>query len=366
MSPDPVSPEPTSPEAQAPVDRTSFDVPVVDVSGWSSGDPAARIGVIRAVDDALRRVGFMQVVGHGVAPNVIQGMLDACDRFFALPADAKAETLPPSADVNRGWAPLGTESLLYSLGADAPPDLFEAFNIGRDVVDEADPAVAVERHRFLAPNSWPEALPEMRGPVVAYFDEVAGLASRLCEIFAVALGVEQDFFARRCQHPTETLRMIRYERAPGSPDPLPEQMRMGAHTDYGIVTVLYGDQVPGLEVLGPDGAWHGVVPVDGAYLVNLGDLLAEWTNDRWRSTLHRVVPPPASADGPSLRRSAAFFLDGDYDALVECLPTCCDDENPPHYPPVLAGEHLLAKLMGPRTLQASDVEVDTVGERSFG
>jgi isopenicillin N synthase-like dioxygenase len=152
------------------------------------------------------------------------------------------------------------------------------------------------------------------------------------------------------------LRLIRYERAPGSPDPLPEQMRMGAHTDYGIVTVLYGDRVPGLEVLGPDGEWHGVIPVEGAYLVNLGDLLAEWTNDRWRSTLHRVVPPPAGTDGSALRRSAAFFLDGDYDALVEY---------PAKYPPVLAGEHLMSKLLGPRTLEIPDVELDTVGDRSF-
>ncbi|UDY35464.1 isopenicillin N synthase family dioxygenase [Dermatobacter hominis] len=338
---------------------------MVDISGWSTGDHEARAAVTAAVDDALRRVGFMQVVGHGVDPAVVQRMLDACDEFFALPVGAKSETLPPSADVNRGWAPLGTESLLYSLGADAPPDLFEAFNIGRDVVDESDPAVAVERHRLQAPNIWPPALPSVRRPLVEYFDAVADLALRLTRIFAVALGVDEAFFVDRCRHPTETLRMIRYERAPGSPDPLPEQMRMGAHTDYGIVTVLYGDQVPGLEVLGPDGGWHGVVPVDGAYLVNLGDLLAEWTNDRWRSTLHRVVPPPAQTDGPALRRSAAFFLDGDHDALVECLPTCCDDEHPPKYPPVLAGEHLMAKLVGPRTLQASEFEVDTVGDRTY-
>jgi isopenicillin N synthase-like dioxygenase len=342
-----------------------FEVPVIDISGWSTGDPGSRIAVIRAVDDALRRVGFMQIVGHGVDPTVIQRMLDACDEFFALPPEAKAETLPPSADVNRGWAPFGTESLRYSLGDDAPPDLFEAFNIGRDVLDESDPAIAAERHRLHAPNLWPSALPSMRQPLVEYFDAVADLAQRLTRIFAVALGVDEEFFVERCRHPTETLRLIRYERAPGSPDPLPEQMRMGAHTDYGIVTVLYGDRVPGLEVLGPDGEWHGVIPVEGAYLVNLGDLLAEWTNDRWRSTLHRVVPPPAGTDGSALRRSAAFFLDGDYDALVECLPTCCDDEHPAKYPPVLAGEHLMSKLLGPRTLEIPDVELDTVGDRSF-
>jgi isopenicillin N synthase-like dioxygenase len=137
---------------------------------------------------------------------------------------------------------------------------------------------------------------------------------------------------------------------------------MGAHTDYGILTVLYADRVPGLEIVGPDGEWHGVVPPDDAFLVNLGDLLAEWTNDRWRSTLHRVVPPPRGTQGAAIRRSIAFFHDGNHDALIECLPTCCSADNPPRYPAVVAGDHLMAKLLGPRTLTASDA-VSTAGDR---
>jgi isopenicillin N synthase-like dioxygenase len=137
---------------------------------------------------------------------------------------------------------------------------------------------------------------------------------------------------------------------------------MGAHTDYGIVTVLYADRVPGLQIVGPDGAWHDVMPAEQALLVNLGDLLAQWTNDRWRSTLHRVVPPAHGADGRSSRRSVAFFHDGNYDAMIECLPTCCGPENPPKYPAVRAGDHLMAKLLGPRTFTASDA-TSTAGDR---
>ena len=137
---------------------------------------------------------------------------------------------------------------------------------------------------------------------------------------------------------------------------------MPAGRSNGIVTVLHADQVPGLEIVGPDGEWHGVQPPEGAFLVNLGDLLAEWTNDRWRSTLHRVVPPPRSVEGAAVRRSMAFFHDGNYDAVIECLPTCCSADNPPRYPRVTAGEHLMAKLLGPRTLTASDA-VSTAGAR---
>jgi len=167
-----------------------------------------------------------------------------------------------------------------------------------------------------------------------------------------------------CDHATEMLRLNNYVRATGGADPLPGQQRMGAHTDYGIVTALFGDRVEGLEIVGPDGDWHGVVPEEGAFLVNLGDLLARWTNDRWRSTVHRVVPPPRGA-GPSRRRSAAFFHDGNYDALVECLPTCLEPGEVPKYPPVVAGEHLTAKLLSgrSRSLEPRAGVTDTVGER---
>ncbi len=139
-------------------------------------------------------------------------------------------------------------------------------------------------------------------------------------------------------------------------------MRMGAHTDYGMVTVLYADPVPGLQIVGPDGHWHDVVPEPGALVVNLGDMTAQWTNDRWRSTLHRVVPPTSSVDGPARRRSVALFFDANYDAIVECVPTCTDADHPRRYPPVVAGEHLMAKIMGPRTFVPTDA-VHTTGDR---
>ena len=147
------------------------------------------------------------------------------------------------------------------------------------------------------------------------------------------------------------LRVNWYERADGSAPVLPGQQRMGAHTDYGVLTVLLADRVPGLEIVAPDGEWTGVQPEPGCFLVNLGDLTAQWTNDRWRSTLHRVVPPPGI--GPARRRSTAFFFDADWDALVTCVATCTDADHPPKYPAVRAGEHLMAKLMGPRTRQPS-------------
>ena len=317
------------------------------------------------VDEACRTVGFLSVVGHGVPEDVIERMLVAVDTFFALPSAVKGALPVPGLEVNRGYAAKGTEGLSYSLAdSGTPPDLFEAFNIGPEQWPADDPVRARERGRFFAPNVWPDhpSVDELRPALIAYFDAVAALAHRLTGVFAQALGLAPDFFESYTGHSTDTLRIINYARGAGDPEPLAGQQRMGAHADYGIVTVLQADRVPGLQIVGPDGEWHDVMPADGSFLVNLGDLLAAWTNDRWRSTIHRVVPPPRKADGPARRRAVAFFHDGDYDALVECLPTCRSDVEPARYPPILAGEHLLAKIRGQRTFRPSTA-VSTAGGR---
>jgi isopenicillin N synthase-like dioxygenase len=311
-------------------------VPVIDLGS---------AGAVARIDDACRSVGFLSVVGHDVDHGVINRMREATDAFFALPFEEKRRSRPSSPNINRGYAPQGSESLVYSLGVDAaPPDMFEAFNVGP------------------SENIWPAQPPDFRDALVGYFETVRQLAHRMTHLFALALGLNEDFFESRTDHSTDTLRVNHYERRAGDPAPVAGQMRMGAHTDYGIVTLLHADAVPGLQIIGPDGGWHAVLPVAGSFLVNLGDLLAQWTNDRWRSTLHRVVPPigPSAA---AVRRSVAFFHDGNHDALVECLPTCQSTDNPPRYPPVLAGEHLRAKLLGPRTLTPSDA-TSTVGDRA--
>ncbi len=343
-------------------------MPTIDLSAWSEppspGEttPSGRERVAAEFDDGCSRLGFLQVAGHGVDPGLIEGMLAAADAIFALPPAAKAALVPPP-HLNRGYAPMGSESLTYSLGLDAPPDLFEAFNIGPDHVPSDDPVYRQQLDGVFAPNWWPEGLIAERHALVDYFEAVAALAHRLTGVAAVALGLAEDHFVDKTDHSTDTLRLNNYVRVDGAAGLAPGQLRMGAHTDYGILTILYGDRVPGLEIVGPDGGWHSVVPDPGVFLVNLGDLLAQWTNDRWRSTVHRVVPPVGS--GPQRRRSAAFFHDGNHDAWVECLPTCLAPGEQPRYPPVVAGEHLAAKVRSARArdLEATPTSRQTVGER---
>ena len=331
---------------------------MIDLDPWWHGDADQRASVAAALDVAASTVGFMQVQGHRISAEVIDAMRATTDQFFALPLDRKLAARPDDLTVNRGYAASGTEALAYSIGEETPPDLFEAFNMGEDDVDESDPFYAAERHRMFAPNIWPADVPGLRPALVAYFADARRLAVTLTDVFAMALGLPDGWFRRFVDRSTTTLRTINYERRAGEREPLPDQQGMGAHTDYGVVTVLWADDTPGLEILGTDGEWHAVSPEPGALLVNLGDLTAEWTNDRWRSTLHRVAP----TSGPGRRRSTAFFFDADWDAVIECVPTCTDIERPPKYPPVVAGEHLMAKLMGPRTLRPSDA-IDTAADR---
>lgn len=332
---------------------SAITVPVIDIT--SPEAPAA-------IDRACREVGFFQVVNHGVDRMLVEQLLNAMTEFFALPLEVKAAYVPPSPDVNNGYSAVGAESLAYSLGVQAPPDLFEAFNFGADDPDFSIPAVAAERNRIFAANVWPNEVPTMRAAGVAYFDAVRALAHRITSACAVGLGLDADFFEAFTRYSTDTMRCNWYQRADGSPDPLPGQQRMGAHTDYGIVTVLYADCVPGLEILTKAGEWIGVVPEPGAYLINVGDLLAQWSNDRWVSTLHRVVPPPSTDSGGVLRRSIAFFHDGDWDSVIECLSTCCSEDEPTRYQPVRAIDHLMNKLLGGRA-KATAAATSHIGDR---
>lgn len=331
--------------------HTLFSVPVVDISSYvAGGAPEARRIVASELEHACRTVGFVQIRGHGVADATIANLAAAMDAFFAQPLERKLSyRLPP--EINRGYTPPNSESLALTLGlqnAASLKDYFEAFNVG--VPADAHPGLDLPRDIY-AENPWPASHADFDGQrfrcaVEAYFGEAGRVARTLCRIFADALGVEPRLFAEVTDHSSDVLRMNNYALPPGSVVGDVEPIGMGAHTDYGIVTVLWADCVPGLQVLGPDGVWHDVQPADGALLVNLGDLTARWTNDRWLSTLHRVKPPVV--DGViRRRRSAAYFHDGNIDAMISTIPTCVGADGR-QYPPISIGEHLSTKLASSR------------------
>jgi isopenicillin N synthase-like dioxygenase len=321
-------------------------VPKIDISSFRMpyADAAARSRVVRQVDEAARTVGFMQITGHGIAAATRLELTTATDAFFALdPAAKKKYRCPPG--INRGYTPPKAESLANSLGLLSAADLFEALNVGTSAADY--PGLDLPEDVYAA-NVYPSAeVPGFEPAVTGWFRAAGTVARTMVRIFGVALGGREDYFADVTDHSIDVLRLNNYRLpAPGTPVE-PDQLGMGAHTDYGIVTVLWADQVPGLEIHGVDGEWHPVMPADGALLVNLGDAIARWTNEEWISTMHRVAAPRIKGTLVP-RRSAAYFHDGNADALIECLPSCVSAENPARYAPVTVGQHLAAKLAGSR------------------
>jgi isopenicillin N synthase-like dioxygenase len=333
-------------------------VPVVtsvDISSLrGSESPGAALECARRIDSACRETGFLSVTGHGVPAGLVAAMLQVTTEFFDQPPSYKSTFHVDDRAANRGYAGSQSEALSYSIGKPSPPDLFEAFNVGWELSAQQRKDLSPSSAHLFAPNPWPE-LQAFRTTWLAYWDAMHELGRVLLKGCALALNLPADFFESFVAKSASVMRAINYQREEGAPEPLPDQMRMGAHTDYGSLTVLLADPVPGLQIL-DRGEWHDVIPEPGAFLVNIGDLLAEWTNDRWHSTLHRVVPPPSVESGAVRRRSIAWFQQPDPDAVIEVLPSLVSADQPAKYPPVTSGAHLMAKLMGPRTGQVSKVD----------
>lgn len=273
-----------------------------------------------AIDAACRQVGFFGVVGHGVDAAVIERLFAETYRFFDQPASVKAAVPGPQPGLQRGYTRVGGEAQALGHGEVTPPDISEHFAMARF----RDTNVWPDDPRFVA--AWEEA-----------FDALDDLARRVIRLCAVALGLDERFFDDKVDRSPGTMRANHYPAvAEAPPEGTP---RGGPHTDFGSITLLRTDGTPGLEVQDEAGRWHPVPPVPDGFVVNIGDLLARWTNDRWRSTWHRVVLPPEGPPWPR-RLSVAFFQTPNPDTLVSCLPGTGE----PRYEPVRAGDWFDAKI----------------------
>lgn len=294
-------------------------IPVLDVSKFlASDDPA----FVADFSKACRETGFVLLTGHGIAQHDIAAIFAAAHAFFALPPDEKARLDIRQNPHNRGWAALGTENLDDTSDQ---TDRKEAFNIGFDLATD-DPRV-LANEPFRGVNIWPD-LPGFRETLLGYYDAVLTLGRDLHRAIADDLDLPSDHFAPYFTEPMATLRLLHYPAGTG------EGIGAGAHTDYGSITLLMTDGEAGLQVRPRDGDWTDVPHVPGAFVMNIGDCLMRWSNDTYVSTPHRVQVPRRQ------RRSIAFFLDPNPDAVIAALPGTGD----PKYAPVTGADYLRSRL----------------------
>ncbi len=322
---------------------SELEVPVVDISGFSTGNAAVRSRIAREVAGAVEGIGFLTIVGHGV-PEKLMGDVSAAYRsFFDLPLEIKRKYVNQARNTNRGYVPYGDEFVASSHGNTAPPDWRETFAFGRfDVPDDpyyshADAGYAYED------NILPSEAADMVATAKTFYLALEDLNHRLLLIFAAALDIDETFFFDKFDKHASVLRAINYPEQDRPPEP--GQLRCGAHSDFGTHTFLMIDDAPGgLQVLNRANEWVDVDPAPGSFVVNIGDLMMTWTNDQWLSNLHRVANPPPDADGATRRQSIAFFVQPNYDAEIECVETCRTPGEPAKHSPVIAWQHRHAKL----------------------
>jgi isopenicillin N synthase-like dioxygenase len=326
-------------------------VPIIDIAPWFDGNPLERERVARAVGQACEDWGFLIVAGHRIDPGLMRTVSDVSKSFFDLPVAEKLACDASGTVGGRGYYRMEAKSLARTLGdASAPGDLRESFRIGPEPLANDAYTTASAAAGHFAPNQWPRQPADMRAIWEHYYTECSALAGDLMHISAQALDLPEFWFDDKIDRSTSNLVAQHYPKL--EKPPIPGQIRNGAHTDFGTLTLLMAEDKPGgLQVMGMDGEWHDVRPVPGTYIVNLGDMMAQWTNDRWRSTLHRVVNPPLDAGDASRRLSVAFFHTPNHDALISCIPSCCGPEHPPKYAPVLSGEHMARKLQQVESLK---------------
>ncbi|MEM7538603.1 MAG: 2-oxoglutarate and iron-dependent oxygenase domain-containing protein [Chloroflexota bacterium] len=310
---------------------TQFQIPVVDITPFREGDEAGSNHVIKAVSSACEEIGFFTITGHGIPSDLIMQMYGLSRTFFDLPTEQKL-TVKQTGDELGGlmYFPMMAESLAASLGDKRPGDFKESLDFGPGFMGDA----------------WPTALPTLKQVWYDYYAAMSDLATCLRHIFAAAIGLPKTYFDDKFDRHHSSLRVLNYPEQ--QVDPLPGQLRAGAHSDYDFLTILWADEWAedspgGLQAQHRNGDWIDVPTIPDSFIVNIGDAMMRWTNDRWISTVHRVVNPSTEARLQSRRQSIPFFHGANKDAVIECLDAFCDATHPPKYEPITYGEYTQLK-----------------------
>jgi isopenicillin N synthase-like dioxygenase len=308
------------------------EVPVVDFAPFLSGNSDEKQAVAEAIGTACTKIGFFYLTNHGIASETTRGIFTAARRFFDIPLEKRMDpALLISPEQSRGYQPVGAR--LYP--DTVAPDVMEAFKYQRELPEDDPELLAGDR--IQQANKWPQGMPEWRQTLLEYFEAVDGVAANLLRAFALTLDLEETYFLEYYRKPLTQVSLLHYPPAP----PTDGLYGNRPHADATAFTIVLQGNVPGLEVQTKSGRWVTAPPVEGSFVINIGAYMARWTNDRFRSTMHRVVNRTGEE-----RFSVPYFAIPDFDAVIECLSTCQGPGNPAKFEPLHVGTAIQEKFSG--------------------
>ncbi|KAE8411054.1 hypothetical protein BDV36DRAFT_99278 [Aspergillus pseudocaelatus] len=306
--------------------------PVIDFAPFYGPEGAAKEQLVNELRQACMEFGFFQLINHAIPASLQESVLQQSKEFFELPTPTKEKYSKDIGDDNRGYECLRAQNFEKRGNG----DLKEGFYLGKDLPLD-DPQVVAKKFGQ-GPNKYPSEVSEpakFKSVMDEYHDAMTSLAMGILRMLARTLGLEETAFDAFCIHPIAILRLLHYP--PQDPDSSDIERGIGAHTDFGAITILLQDTTGGLQVWNNlSSEWVDVTPVPGAYVVNLGNMMMRWTNDRYLSNLHRVINKSGKE-----RFSVPFFLSGNPDYIVECLPTCIGEG--PKYPPITVAKWMAGR-----------------------
>lgn len=311
------------------------EVPSLDLADFTSGDPERKARFVKNLGDAWTNIGFVAVKNHGLSDELTEKLYEAVKKFFFMPDEVKKKYEIPEIAGQRGYIGKGKEQAK----GHAVPDLKEFYHVGQEVTDPNDPVKAE-----YPDNIFPDAeIAEFRQLSLEAYRTLESAGVQLLRAAALYLGLDENYFDDKVKFGNSILRAIHYFPIE-NPDALaPDAVRAAAHGDINLITLLMGASAEGLQVLRRDGKWIPITALPEQVVVNVGDMLERHTNNRLKSTIHRVVNPPREKMGTS-RFSIPFFMHPRSEMSLACLPNCIDEAHPKAYPDTTAGEFLNERL----------------------
>jgi isopenicillin N synthase-like dioxygenase len=337
---------------QKGVEQDDLVMPLIDFGLYMHGSPSVKQATATEISHAFKTSGFLYLQNHGVPTEEVARAFSESASFFARSQSQKDALGWTTPDANRGYVASGREKVTQSDDPEviaklreSNPDLKESMEIGREGVDGM-------------PNQWPDQLDEegktFTKDMQAFFLTLKDLHINVMRAIALGMGLDEQFFDSFTDNGDNTLRLLHYPPVKKSVwKKNPNQVRAGEHSDYGSITLLFQDDIGGLEVKSPRGTWVRATPIPGTIVVNAGDLLSRWSNDLIRSTNHRVIQPPpkptpdGEEDDPDAlipaRYSIAYFCNPNFDKYIEALPGTYE-ESGKKYDGINSGDYLVMRL----------------------